>query len=128
MVHMPTFLNSELVVLLIEDDVQVRFLLRMMLERSGYQVVEASSSVLGTDLHRRIHDEIDVVLLDLGPSATTALSLLARLWSVDSEAKVISMTSGGPPKEMVERMPHVLKKPFKIHDLEETLQRCLSEQ
>jgi two-component system KDP operon response regulator KdpE len=68
-------------VLVIEDEVQIRRLLRVCLERGGYQVAEASSGKEG--IGEAAACSPDAVLLDLGLPDMDGLSVLKRLreWS-----------------------------------------------
>lgn len=69
------------VVLAIEDEVQIRRLLRVCLERNGYQVVEAATGEEGLD--QAIAHQPDLVLLDLGLPDGDGLAVLQRIreWS-----------------------------------------------
>jgi len=69
------------VVLVIEDEVQMRRLLRLSLERGGFQVVEARSGDEG--LGEAVRCQPDAVLLDLGLSDIDGQIVLKRLreWS-----------------------------------------------
>ena len=68
-------------VLLIEDEVQIRRLLRVFLERNGYQVLEAPTGEEGIGEAARCCP--DAVLLDLGLPDMDGLAVLKRLreWS-----------------------------------------------
>jgi len=68
-------------VLVIEDEAQIRRLLRVCLERNGYQVIEASTGEEGID--QAIAHQPDLVLLDLGLPDTDGLLVLRRIreWS-----------------------------------------------
>jgi len=69
------------IVLVIDDEAQIRRLLRVSLERNGYQVVEASTGQEGID--QAIGHQPDLVLLDLGLPDTDGLTVLRRIreWS-----------------------------------------------
>jgi two-component system KDP operon response regulator KdpE len=73
--------NKPRIVLIIEDEDQIRRLLRVSLERNGYQVVEASTGDEGID--QAIAHQPDLVLLDLGLPDTDGLTVLRRIreWS-----------------------------------------------
>jgi two-component system KDP operon response regulator KdpE len=68
-------------VLVIDDEIQIRRLLRVCLERNGYQVVEASTGEEG--IGQAIRYQPGVVLLDLGLPDMEGLTVLKRLreWS-----------------------------------------------
>ncbi len=68
-------------VLVIDDEPQIRRLLRVCLERNGYEPVEAASG--DTGIAEAIRCQPDVVLLDLGLPDMDGLEVLKRLreWS-----------------------------------------------
>jgi two-component system, OmpR family, KDP operon response regulator KdpE len=67
--------------LIIDDEIQMRRLLRMALESRGYEVCEASDALQG--LQEAAFQRPDVVLLDLGLPNMSGLDALRRLreWS-----------------------------------------------
>jgi two-component system KDP operon response regulator KdpE len=69
------------VVLVIDDEVQIRRLLRVCLEMNGYEVVEAASGETG--LQEAVHCHPAIILLDLGLPDMPGLDVLKRLreWS-----------------------------------------------
>jgi len=68
-------------VLVIDDELQIRRLLRACLEGSGYQVLEAATGSEG--IARAVHHPPDVILLDLGLPDMDGVCVLKRLreWS-----------------------------------------------
>ena len=67
--------------LIIDDEIQIRRLLRMALEAKGYKVHEAATGQIG--LQEAAFIRPDVVLLDLGLPDTDGVTVLKRLreWS-----------------------------------------------
>lgn len=67
--------------LIIDDEQQMRRLLRMVLEARGYEVCEAADGQLG--LQEAAFQRPDVILLDLGLPGLTGIDVLKRLreWS-----------------------------------------------
>ena len=91
-------------VLVIDDEVQIRRLLRIVLEGAGYKVVEAENGILG--IQHAAGTRPDIVLLDMGLPDMSGLTILARLreWSrvpvivltvQNDEADKISALDGG---------------------------------
>ena len=91
-------------VLIIDDEAQIRRLLRMTLETNEYKVFEAASAIEGMLAVTMNHP--DVILLDLGLPDESGLSLLGRLreWSAvpviiltvqDSETVMITALDSG---------------------------------
>jgi len=68
-------------VLVIDDEPQIRRLLRVVLEGDGYKVFDAENGQLG--LHEAAHRRPDLVILDLGLPDIGGLDVLKRLreWS-----------------------------------------------
>src|SRR5215472_12423478 len=74
-------LGKKRLALVVDDEPQIRRLLRVCLERNGYQVIEASTGEEGID--QAIAHQPDLVLLDLGLPDTDGLLVLRRIreWS-----------------------------------------------
>jgi two-component system, OmpR family, KDP operon response regulator KdpE len=68
-------------ILVIDDEVQIRRLLRVCLEMNGYDVVEAATGAAG--IQEAVRCQPDIVLLDLGLPDIDGLTVLKRLreWS-----------------------------------------------
>ena len=68
-------------VLVIDDEIQIRRLLRACLEISGYDVVEAATGQCG--LEEAVRRQPDIILLDMGLPDMDGLAVLKRLreWS-----------------------------------------------
>ena len=76
-----TTADTKKTVLLVDDEAQIRRLLRACLERNGYEVVEAATGDDG--IQQAIRVQPDAVLLDLGLPDIDGLAVLKRLreWS-----------------------------------------------
>ena len=72
---------KERIVLVVEDEIQIRRLLRVCLERNGYTVVEAATGDEG--IAQAIAHQPDLVLLDLGLPDMDGILVLRRIreWS-----------------------------------------------
>ncbi len=86
------------VALLIDDEKQIRRLLRMALEGADYQVFEAETGQSG--LEEIVHRRPDVVLLDLGLPDMPGLTVLRRLreWT---RVPVLILSVRDDPEEKV---------------------------
>jgi len=69
--------NVKTLILVIDDEIQIRRLLRGCLERNGYEVLEAATGDEGTS--EAIRAQPDVILLDLVLPDLDGLSVLRRL-------------------------------------------------
>ena len=82
------------VVLLVEDEASVRSLVRRVLVRAGYRVLEAASGPVALDIWRQHRDRIDLVLTDLVMPDGIGGQELARLLRVEKPTMPIIFTSG----------------------------------
>jgi nitrogen-specific signal transduction histidine kinase/CheY-like chemotaxis protein len=112
-------------VLVVDDDEWVRFSTRRLLERVGYEVIEATGGVEGLAAYRARGSEIVAVLLDLRMPGMDGAEALRRLVALDPDARVILST--GYERDQVSQglfeLGHVgfLGKPFGLAELEEQL-------
>ena len=85
------------VVLIIDDEIQIRRLLRVTLEANGYRVLEAAKGQEG--LAEAAQRSPDVIILDLGLPDTDGLTVLKRLreWS-RAPVLVLSVQEGDVDK------------------------------
>jgi CheY-like chemotaxis protein len=117
-------------ILLVEDERPVRGLVRNILERYGYRVVEADSAVSAIELWPRHKEEIRLLLTDMFmPDGMTGRELAEKLQAEKPALKVI-FTSGYTPdaigKDFVLREGlNFLQKPYHPRKLAETVRDCL---
>ena len=117
-------------ILLVEDERPVRGLVRSILERYGYQVVEADSGVSALDLWPRHKEHVHLLLTDMVmPDGMTGRELAEKLQAEKPALKVI-FTSGYDPdvvgKDFVLREGlNFLQKPYHPRKLAKTVRDCL---
>ena len=118
-------------ILVVEDDPAIRRLVKMVLEREGYQADVASDGVeavlkLGVT-------EYDVIILDLMMPNLDGFSFMSTLAEHDPERlRNVIVTSAASPAVIRERMRgqpfDVLPKPFDIKKLTELVKACVEAQ
>ncbi len=111
-------MSDRLTALIIDDEVQIRRLLRIVLETEGYRVLEAETGRQGlSDVALR---KPDVVLLDLGLPDMDGLAVLRRLreWS---HVPVLILSVRDGPEDKVEALDNgaddYVTKPFDSAEL-----------
>ena len=110
--------GAEPLILLVEDEPQMRRFLRVALEGSGYRYLEASTGQEGLNL--AVQHRPDVVLLDLGLPDMDGLDLMSRLreWS---RTPVIVISARGQESDKVGALDvgadDYLTKPFGTSEL-----------
>lgn len=79
-------------ILIIDDEPLVRSVLRSILERNGYTVMDAPDGRAGLALWR--HTPSDLVLTDIFMPGTDGIEVILQLRRVWPQAKIIAMTGG----------------------------------
>jgi CheY-like chemotaxis protein len=80
-------------ILIIDDEASIRSMIRLMLEREGYTVAEASDGAEGI---RRFREEpADLILTDLIMPNKDGIGVILDLKKEFSSLKIIAMSGGG---------------------------------
>jgi CheY-like chemotaxis protein len=117
-------------ILFVEDEESIRVLARRMMEKAGYQVLEAVSGKTARDLWKAQASEIDLLLADFVLPDGIRGDELARQFRQEKPDLKIIVTSGYSP-ETVGANPAAmedtifLQKPFAMRVLLETIDSCL---
>jgi CheY-like chemotaxis protein len=80
-------------ILVVDDDEQVRTMLRRTLEREGYEVEEAADGQAALDAHRR--QAADLLIVDIVMPEKEGLETIFELRRDYPEVKVIAISGGG---------------------------------
>ena len=80
-------------ILIIDDDNQFRAMLREMLERTGYKVVEASNGKEGIKLYRE--KATDLIITDLIMPEKEGIETIMELRRDFPDVKIIAISGGG---------------------------------
>ena len=80
-------------ILIIDDEPQIRSMLRLVLERAGYQVAEAPDGIEGIQSYRE--NPTDLILTDLIMPNKDGIGMIIDLKKEFPAAKIIAMSGGG---------------------------------
>ena len=80
-------------ILIIDDEPQIRSMLTLMLEREGYEVVEASDGVAGIKIYRQ--NPVDLIITDLIMPNKDGIGMIIDLKKEFPDVKIIAMSGGG---------------------------------
>ncbi|RMF61486.1 MAG: response regulator [Calditrichaeota bacterium] len=80
-------------ILIIDDDPQIRTMLRMMLEREGHEVTEAPDGVVGVQEYRKA--PFDIVITDLLMPEKEGIETIMELKRDYPDVKIIAISGGG---------------------------------
>jgi len=80
-------------ILIIDDDDQFRTMLRKLIERSGYEVIDASSGKEGIKLYRE--NPADLIITDLIMPDKDGIETIQELKQIFPDVKIIAISGGG---------------------------------
>jgi signal transduction histidine kinase/CheY-like chemotaxis protein len=89
-------------ILIVDDEPLVRAVVRRILRRAGYRVLEATDGMDGLDMFERHQREIDLVLLDMAMPIMGGAACFARLREIEPSTRVI-LASGFTAEEDAQR-------------------------
>lgn len=113
--------SPRLRVLVIEDELLIRWSIVETLTGAGYEVLEADSAAEAVRLLTEPTLPIDAVLLDYRLPDSNDLNLLTNIRRLSPTSAVVMMTAFGTPEvtkgALALGVYKVLSKPFDLHDL-----------
>ena len=80
-------------ILIIDDEPQIRSMLRLMLERVGYEVTEAPDGIEGIRRYRE--NPADLIITDLIMPNKDGIGMIIDLKKEFPKVKIIAMSGGG---------------------------------
>jgi PAS domain S-box-containing protein len=121
--------NGELV-LVVDDELSVREIIKASLEAYNYQVITANDGIEAIATYAQLQAEVQVVLLDLMMPSLDSASTIRALQRINSDVSIVVM-SGLSANEPIKNMNDItvqafLAKPFTSQSLLQTLHRLRS--
>jgi DNA-binding response OmpR family regulator len=120
-------------ILIIDDDTQVRLLLRKLLDHEGYEVREASNGKAGMKLNRE--NPADLVITDLIMPEKEGLETIMELRKKFPEVKIIAISGGGRngPEDYLPMAKELgaqltFTKPFELKEMLAAVQKLLEQE
>jgi CheY-like chemotaxis protein len=117
-------------ILVVEDEVAVLSMGKLILQDCGYEVLEASSSTEALAIWQRHRGSIDMLLTDMVmPSGISGMELAAQLLDQNPALKIM-FSSGYCSDELEADLkrkdgPMFLQKPYTRHTLASAVRECL---
>ena len=116
---MKTTANSKLSILVVDDDENIRMVLRQSLEKEGYHVSTANSSEEALNTLQRSF--FHVVITDIMMGEMNGVELLLHIKEMNSLMQIYVMTSHGTLPHVIQCMQggayDFFEKPLKIEDI-----------
>ncbi len=112
--------------LVVDDEGQIRDVLRRFLSRLGYDTFEAEDGVRGVERFREHAESVDFVIMDVRMPRMDGLRCSKLIREIRPDVPIIISTAYAPspltdgPDQMT-----FLPKPYRYHDLERTLQEVV---
>lgn len=115
--------NKKVRILLVEDDEELNLVIKILLERLGYEVISSPEGRTALNLYNKSYDLVitDIVMPEMG-----GIELIQRLRDQNSDVKCIAIT-GYTNLEIPEGIP-VLKKPLSTTSLLQYVNQVLNDQ
>ena len=117
-------------ILIIDDERLVRLTLRKILERAGYEVIEAANGSEGIKRHQE--EPADLIITDIIMPEKEGLETIIELRQRQPTLKIIAISGGGRagPESYLEMArqfgaEHVFEKPFSPKEVLATIKDCL---
>ncbi|MBU8871023.1 MAG: response regulator [Gemmatimonadales bacterium] len=80
-------------ILIVDDDEQVRGMIKLILERDGYEVEEAGDGNEAIEVYCR--EEFDLVVTDIVMPGKEGIETIMELRGINPKAKIIAISGGG---------------------------------
>ncbi|ADW17241.1 response regulator receiver protein [Desulfobulbus propionicus DSM 2032] len=117
-------------ILVIDDDEQMRILLRQVMEWAGYEVTEAGDGREG--MHKQRRQPANLVITDLIMPEQEGLKTITSLKKEFPEVKIIAISGGGRigpeaylPAAQELGADRVFSKPFEVRELVDAVKELL---
>jgi CheY-like chemotaxis protein len=112
-------------ILVVDDESNMRFVLRMILEDGGYEVVEAAHGAAA--LERAKESQPDLVVTDLMMPVMTGRELIERLRADPQTAEIPIVAISANSSVTLDDVDALLGKPFDPDELLETARSLAAE-
>jgi two-component system chemotaxis response regulator CheY len=115
-------------VLVVDDAVVMRMMIKNILSKQGYEVVEAQSGIDAVEKYRTVRP--DVVTMDMVMPDMDGISAVRQIIAEDPAAKIVMCTSMGQQQLVVEAVQagakSLITKPFQPPKILETIEKVLA--
>ena len=119
-------------ILIIDDEDELRSMLRRMLEQAGHKVTEAVNGAEGIQLYKQ--DRPDLIITDIIMPEKEGVETIIALRRADPDLPIIAISGGGRLEAtdfltMTKKLGarRTLSKPFRRDQLLEAVDECLAE-
>ena len=117
-------------ILIIDDEVNIRKPLQILLERAGHDVVSAANGHEGLRLWRQ--DPGDLVITDIHMPEKNGLETIIELREIAPQARILAMSGGDmnrgrrPGRRAMLGAIRTISKPFRLEEMLEAVEQALA--
>jgi DNA-binding NtrC family response regulator len=119
-------------ILIVDDEPQLRDMLRQMLQQDSHEVLEAENGIQGCQLYRE--HKPDIIISDLVMPEQNGIDMLLELKKEFSDLRVLAISGGGGITGSFDYLPiakligavQILKKPFGLQELREAVELTIA--
>lgn len=115
-------------VLVIDDEMSIRFLLREVIEDIGYHCLEAESAIIGLEMVDKMKP--DLIILDIQMPQMNGLEAIQKIRKIDAEVPVFMLSAFSHMENVIEnlgvKIEEFIPKPFDIDYLSERIEQVIS--
>jgi len=113
----------------VDDEAVIRDTVKSFLEDSGYEVVVAENGMVGLDIFKKMHHELDLVIMDMMMPEMNGEDCFNAMKSIDPAARII-ISSGFTRDADIERIKNkgligIMRKPFRLSELIEIVSKAI---
>ena len=115
-------------ILVVDDEPMIRKLAVLVLERNGFEVIEAEDGQQAVEIYERELDRIDLVLMDLTMPNLSGQEALRQMWQVNPDVKALFASGYAAEQITLEEQRRILgfvKKPYRPNELLQTIREAL---
>ena len=80
-------------ILLVDDDDQIRAMLKLTLERAGHSVVEAENGVQAVEIFKAV--PVDLVITDIVMPEKEGIETIMDMRKINPQSRIIAISGGG---------------------------------
>jgi len=123
---------SDIRILYIEDEPGNRMLVKRVLEAEGFSVMEAADGLAGLEMAARMHQELDLILLDINLPEIDGYDLAKRFRSTPGLQKmpILAVTAnvmhGDRERTLEAGCDDYIQKPIDVDQLPDQVRAALS--
>lgn len=122
-------------ILIVDDAIYMRAVLRDLLERNGYEIVGmAKNGEMGVEMYEQLYvngNKPDLVLMDITMKKMNGIEALKEIKKIDAMSNVVMVSSVGAKNSLVEAIhagaKYFINKPFDDEDFLATVRKAILE-